>query len=98
MTIQEMVEAVIWDEYSSMGAFHINWVRVGVWGRWGVSLSYKQARNAMYRLRWLQMFEHVGLGVYRCVWSHREKPIRFVRLYAAVTGGIYYRRLAVSYE
>lgn len=97
MTIEGMVQSVSRDDYFTLGGFHINWVRIGVYLRYGVSLSYKQARNALYRLRDTGFCLHLGGGNYALGVSYARGAIfRRVSLYAAIAGGIYYRKLRLG--
>lgn len=95
MTIEGMVNHVVISQFERVGGFHINWVRVGVYLEYGISLSYKQARNALYRLRSFGGILHYGCGVYGFVFPYfRDTAIRRWNLFVAISGGIYYRRLA----
>lgn len=109
MTIEGMVQDVCWGDFGSLGVFHINWVRMSVYLAYGVSLSYKQTRNALYRLRDRGWCSHLRLGVYvfevlgtfpYSGFSNsgvvRSRPERAFRLYSAVVGGIYYRKIAIN--
>lgn len=91
------MQCVSTDDYFALGGFRINWVRVGVYLRFGRSLSYKQARNALYRLRDRGFCSHLGNGCYAFgVGVFSGGILRRLSLYAAVSGGIYYRRLLLG--
>lgn len=66
-----MIEIFVESELSSLGAgdeFSIHALRIAVYLRFGLLLSYKQARNALYRLRCKTGFlMHLGRGYYAIV-------------------------------
>lgn len=94
MTIEGMVSYVVRSEFEPVGCFHINWVRLSVFAKYGISLSYKQVRNALYRGRVSSGIAHIGLGVYGFVFPEFGLIARRrFDLFCNVVGGIYYRRL-----
>lgn len=97
MTIEGMVWDVSLCDYGLVGGFHINMVRLGVFYKFGACLSYKQVRNALYRLRAMGRVKHIGLGVYALAWGCSDEWVkRRVRLYSHVAGRIYQRSLVVG--
>lgn len=102
MKIQSMVSLVAREFLYECGGFHINWVRIDVYKRFGIAYSYKQVRDALYRLGlggglWGQC-SHMGLGLY--AWAARvvKRVCRVILLSRPrMVGGIYYRKLGSFY-
>lgn len=100
MIIQDMVAQVALD-FQPYGGFHLDWVRVAVWRRYGVALSFKQTRDALYRLThgvWVNFLSRLprpGRQLYYFGSMAHMRVCRRtpVRLAHSFKGGIYYRRL-----
>lgn len=99
-SIQELVGLVAEDFLYECGGFHINWVRVDIYKRFGIAYSYKQVRNALYRLAvggglWSQC-GHMGYGLYAWVTGVVKRVCRVISLSRPrMIGGIYFRRLGL---
>lgn len=63
-TIQDMITRVAGDYYS-IGYFSINFIRIDVLLLYGIPLSYKQTRDALYRMRGYSGWYHTRRGRYR---------------------------------
>lgn len=95
VNIQQSVEMIAL-EFLPYGGFHINWVRFEASRRWSLYLSYKQVRDALYRLRWRFPVEHWGMGLYKWFHSSHSRIVRPLLIKARVYGAINYRRLGLQ--
>lgn len=64
MTIQEIVYQDAKKVTFPSGDFSIAHIQIDQYTRNGNPMSYKQIRNALYRLRDCNQYRHIGRGVY----------------------------------
>lgn len=64
MTIQDMVLRVAFD-YPPGCTFHTNWLMQDIMHNYDCVLTFKQRRDALFRLRSRYVIKHIGLGWYR---------------------------------
>jgi hypothetical protein len=59
------IQSRVWSVAVQCGYFHIEFVQMVAFFRFGVLLTYKQVRDALYRLRDRNPITHHGFGWYK---------------------------------